>query len=125
MLTKAEKIKILDETVEYYSKNPRSVYEEDNSCMYLHEDKVCAFSRLCNEEQRKILHNEWEGRGVNNKMLSQLGLDVADGTFYSQIQNLHDAELYWQSRRGIGVGLSKEGVGKYADILHFINTDKI
>lgn len=114
MKTKKE---IIDETVEFYKNNPRSVvYDEfgDHKCKYLGpKGERCAFSRCCIESFKDFQ----EGKNV----LAQLGkciqilkeeYRIDDIHFWVNIQMIHDAEPYWNKRN-----LTKRGE-HFVSLLH-------
>lgn len=101
------KIEIIDETVEFYKNNPRSVLtpNEDRRqvCLYHGPDgKRCAFSRCC---QQEIDLSEFEGQSCSS-ILQEMGDTVLqeeyrqhDATFWAKIQYLHDSKQFWKQNQ--------------------------
>lgn len=102
------KLEILDETVEYYKKNPRSRQ------VYLDVDgSMCAVGRcVINPEDFQNRSNRAGLYGIvslrTNGLFSDKDLKEEyrghDVEFWSAIQNLHDFERYWTEE-----GLSELG----------------
>ncbi len=99
------KQEIVDETIAFYTQNPRSVLEGGNSCVYLNVENNtrCAFSRCCTEEAVTELHSKYEGYGIAN---SRFGHDLDtkilkeeyhghEAEFWNRLQNLHDNKNNW------------------------------
>ncbi len=103
---------VIDETVEYYSKNPRSLNIKDNrsvGCFYLHPDTgaMCAVGRCLNDEYLKVFGDS----GSNMQSLVEDHFHENDFTimfkeeykhlnsldFWSRLQDLHDCDLYWNN----------------------------
>lgn len=102
-------IEIIDETVEYYSNNPRSI-NDYKICTYHGENgEKCAFSRLCEDD---VDFSLFEGRAcdyifkVNPNFMENLKEEYRykDLNFYRDLQRLHDNESYWK-----GSNLSEDG----------------
>jgi hypothetical protein len=109
-------IEIIEETAAYYSKNlnkravKMSYTEEGNdesplfNCVYFDSDtgNKCAFSRCCKDGVSFI---KYEGRSAV-AVIDELGFDVLkpeyqgvkSGTFWSQLQRLHDLPRYWDNK---------------------------
>lgn len=94
------KIQIIDETVEYYSKNSRAIV--DGSCQYLTDyGTMCAHSRcLTDEGRKKVLHRD--NTGAAFETIEELGDDIHkeeyrghDGGFWDEIQHIHDGQHNW------------------------------
>ena len=105
-------LEIIEETVAFYRKNPRSI-NESGQCSYMDaKGNRCAVGRYISEEYIKQvnqkpfnglsvdgLHNEWE---LDTILIdSAQGLDV---NFWADLQNLHDSSRCWN-----GSKLSKFG----------------
>jgi len=99
-------LEILDETIEYYTHNPRGITNEE-VCLYLTEDgKKCAVGRCLIEGKVPI---EFQG-GVYS-LLRKYGTVLLkpqyrshQRAFWSDLQTLHDRSHYW-----VVGGLSDEG----------------
>jgi hypothetical protein len=102
------KIEIIEETVAYYSENPRSVkYGSLSKCVYLNENgNKCAFSRCCTDEGVTWLHEQIdvieEGDSVIQHFLKHLKPEYQghDFEFWKDIQRLHDNKGYWVNGNG-------------------------
>jgi len=98
------KIEIIDETIEYYENNPRSidVSQYGTSCMYLGPNgENCGFSRCCKQETVEKLHKENEGYGIHDFMLDYLKEQYTghNTEFWTNIQMLHDTGSYWKNNK--------------------------
>lgn len=115
---------IIDETVEFYTHNPRSIVDSKNPhiphmlakrCVYNGpNDTHCAFARLCIDP--KVL-SPLEGNSAGSVLLD-LGSDILKPEyrgftkpFYSDLQRLHDLDEFWNE-----TGLTEEGE-KYVEYL--------
>jgi hypothetical protein len=96
---------IIDETVEYYSKNPRSLGKygsKDSACLYLGPNgEKCAFSRCVMDSEVKGLHQS-EGQSLNmfvrNDSLDHVLESEYRGhskDFWISLQHLHDDKSHW------------------------------
>ena len=93
------KLQIIDETVEYYSNNPRSVCGTE--CRYIGPNgENCAFSRCCSDPTSCIpyeggnhmlwfVKSEYRGHGLE---------------FWKQIQDLHDLSIHWEGNKLTKIG---------------------
>lgn len=100
------KLQIIEETVEFYSNNPRSINAETEQCRYVSDSGAnCAFSRCCTDEGKTILHKEYEGRGVGSVLLASKETFLKpeykghSENFWRDIQQLHDGHAYWVRNR--------------------------
>lgn len=100
------KIEIIDETVEFYSKNPRSL--NGKSCKYLSDSGAnCALARCCTPEGIDKLHTEYETVSAVGVFERELEKDrnpidlfkpeykIDNPEFWSDIQCLHDCDSFW------------------------------
>ena len=120
-------LEILDETVEYYSNNPRAV-DENDKCQYLTKDgRMCAVGRklIRPEEVQRISDEHRTKNGISVVFIPNLnrrlhkdcrGLPVY---FWSVLQNLHDYSDYW----GNG-GLTEAGNEAYEGVKDGIKTNQ-
>jgi hypothetical protein len=116
-------LEIINETIEHYKNNPRSIDKITSHCKYLNDDgSKCAFSRCCTDEGVKQLHDSNEGHSVIINHLSYLKPEYQghDVEFWLGIQDLHDVNSYWEiemvdnvlTERGKDmVGITKERFG--------------
>lgn len=101
---------IIDETVEFYSNNPRSM--NGKSCKYLSNSGAnCAFARCCTPEGINTLHTEYESISASgvfereiNKSNNPLDLfkpeyKINNSEFWGSIQQLHDGNSYWNENK--------------------------
>jgi hypothetical protein len=108
---KLTKHQIIDETVKYYSNNPRSI-GSDSTCVYNGPNgEKCAFSRCCTDNSE---FKEGSGANTQNKavLLPQYAHYPIEKNeyFWRRLQELHDVERYWDK------GLTPEGMD-YVKIL--------
>lgn len=104
------KIEIIDETVEFYSKNPRAI--RYTSCQYQMADgRQCAHSRCLTDEARQSVVDN----GLNNSSASTV-IECSmerdnihkeeyrghESDFWNSIQNIHDVSSNW-SKAGLSV----------------------
>ena len=90
-------IKLIDETVEYYSSHPRSISEEGNNCKYVGDnDEKCAFSRCCIDDAEYD-----EGRPASCQrmkyLLPEYQILASKLTFWNKIQHIHDGGKNWDN----------------------------
>ena len=104
------KIAILDETVEYYSKNPRATNK--GYCVYVTvEGNLCGHSRCVKPELRAQimeLGDEVNSNDVFNRFGDEAHLEQYQGHdegFWANIQQFHDEAAYWKEG-----GLSDTGI---------------
>lgn len=100
-------LEIIEDTLEFYKKNPRAV-NEFGQCSYIDGNgNRCAVGRYISEEHIKQvnekpfngqsvdgLHNEWE--------LDTILIDTARGLdidFWSDLQHLHDSRKCWNGNK--------------------------
>ncbi len=112
------KIEIIDETAEFYSKNPRS--NIGGSCKYLSDNGAkCAFSRCCTDEGVKTLHETLEGKSVTSQQFGPTDFYLKDEykghdvKFWRALQGFHDDEKNFITE---GIGLSARGIERVADM---------
>lgn len=92
---------IIDETVDFYSKNPRSLYKaigiyENSKCLYKGpSNSRCAFSRLIDD---KYLDELEENASIENNWLRYLKPEYSGYNlgFYIDLQKLHDNDNNWE-----------------------------
>lgn len=103
------KIEIIDETVEFYSKNPRSL-DENGACVYNGPGGcLCAFSRVVKPEMRNELVEGNDAGSLLSRLGCQILLDdyrIVNPNFWRKIQFLHDNPDHWN---GTFTGLSESG----------------
>lgn len=115
------KFEIIDETVEFYKNNPRSLDEfnihgiKTGNCVYLsNEGNKCGFSRCCTDEGVKILHEKFDindGTGVQEDFLQFLKPEYQGHNldFWKDIQSIHDSGGGWE-KSGNGNTLTDYGI---------------
>lgn len=116
--------KVIDETVEYYSKNPRVLIFNDSGrkigCAYLSkEGNICVVGRVMNQESLDIYGRSCNHffRLIDNYNLSFIGLSkeeyrhLDDLDFLDNLQLLYDYDEYWN-----GNPLTKEGQNKVEEM---------
>lgn len=116
MKTKKE---IIDETVEFYSKNPRAVTKE-GKCRYLTDDGIkCAVGRFFRSEiDGRIVWGPCTSlivTGMGKVSLDELLKSEYTGhevKFWRDLQGLHDYALNWNEN-----GLSPLGHASYQKLL--------
>jgi len=128
METRLTKHQIIDETVDYYNNNPRSIrtdYEGASSCYYYHPDNniQCAFSRCTKEEFKDKLIEQNESTVTNALSNLMLELDSIlqdkykghDISFWEHIQRIHDKDSYWTNSKlnSSGIAFVNELKEKY------------
>lgn len=99
-----------NETVDYYSKNPRSIHPESNKCLYRGVNgEKCAFARVVKDNYlHKLVEGvsakgilESLGRGIikDEYIPSNLSGENDFNRFWLDIQLLHDCTEYWNNNR--------------------------
>jgi len=97
-----ERLRVLEETVEYYSHPLRRAVDGDGQCRYITPDGGrCAIGRLVDEGTARILEDvEGDGLGYGvcvPRIFSKLPAHVKalGKDFLRQLQSLHDDGIYW------------------------------
>ena len=110
MKTPTEQLQLLEETIEYYSKNPRAI-ENSHCCYKTSNGHRCAIGRLLDDETLIIIRNT--GSVSANDIWDKLPQEIRDFgiNFLADLQALHDNPYNWESS-----GLSGEGKGFVNDI---------
>ena len=121
MSTKLTAQQIIDETVEYYKNNPRSVkVREDGSrvCQYLNDETsaMCAFGRCLTENSLKVAHEQYEGLPAysvlgDTEIKLKPQYEGQPNAFWQELQYLHDTPRFWD-----GNTLSDEGVRRVKEL---------
>lgn len=96
---------IIDETVEYYSNNPRSV-RVDGFCLYLGPNgEKCAFSRCLTDEGVAMVHFH-ENTRVGHEYLIHLKSQYQGKSvkFWRDLQRLHDNQSHWDNKELTSIG---------------------
>ena len=111
-------IKLIDETVEYYSTHRRSINEEGNNCMYLGDyNAKCAFSRCCIDDAQYD-----EGRPASCQqmeyLLPEYQILANQPTFWNKIQRIHDGDKNWHNSI-----FTKHGYDFVSKFIAFIKND--
>lgn len=123
------KIEILDETVEYYSTNPRAIVKgTDNKCAYLTEEGyMCAVGRCLSNPKliaKKPSLNTTDVRGLEEELgLDNILKDEYQGhewKFWQDLQGLHDNKPNWNKDGS----LSLDGKRSYDIIKQKINDNR-
>jgi len=91
---------IIDETVDYYTNNPRALEPNCSYCSYVTEDgRLCAHSRCLTDEGRSKAKNS----DAAHHLIMDKGDDIhqeqyrgQEPNFWKDIQNLHDENPYWR-----------------------------
>lgn len=104
------KIQIIEETVSFYEKNPRSM-NENGECVYngIYNGDTktkCAFSRCCTSDSKFREGNN----SLNQEMvilLPQYAHIPFDDYFWREIQLIHDSNINWDRVKN---KLSKGGI---------------
>lgn len=105
------KIQIIDETVEFYSKNPRAIDDKTKpeggpKCQYLTSDgNQCAHSRCLTDEARtKVVAASMNGYTAND-LIERFDDNIHkeeyrghDSEFWCGIQSIHDSHTYWNGQ---------------------------
>lgn len=91
---------IIDETVKFYSKNPRSISSDVGSCLYNGENgELCAFARVIKPERRTVILDEGSSCNtldiVHTDFLAQYEHIGFNRRFWRDIQRLHDYSENW------------------------------
>lgn len=122
---------ILQDTVNYYEKNPDRRCVSSTGCRYDSktlglEGEGCAIGRLVTEETREKL-DIYPDLAVGGKNFK--GNQIADIQwgeyinsnidFFTDLQGLHDEDGYWNE-----VGLTDEGVERYEYILTTLENER-
>ena len=116
MLTKQQ---IIEETVEFYQKNNRSVSKGE--CLYYHNGDMCAVGRcLINPKDFQDMNDE--SIRVIDKILTLDDKNLDDYfkeeyrghqlRFWTDLQTLHDQGVYWNEH-----SLTEMGKDKYKSLL--------
>ena len=129
MKTKAEKIKLIRETINYYRKNQRAVLRGPSSgtmCAYITpEGHRCAIGRLLPAELCAVLENSKGFKGVGDVPIwHRLPADLQDydRPFLVLLQRLHDTAAYWResNHQHLANALSAKGVRYAREIVKWV-----
>jgi hypothetical protein len=100
-------LEILEETIEFYQNNPRSIDSTSGACKYKSDNgNECAFQRCVETDL-----SEYEGlNAVMGKTDIQFkkGYEGYPKEFWNEIQWLHDHDDFWQDNK-----LSENGLKQY------------
>ena len=99
------KYEIIDETVEYYENHPRAI-SSTGRCQYVTADgEVCAVGRCV--ENPVFLEQEFAIVESIPNLDNELREDYRghDMEFWSDLQQLHDNDNYWDHRRLSNIGI--------------------
>ena len=113
-------LKLLDETVKYYSEDTSRRALENGACKYLTEDgRMCAVGRCLDKD--KVDYIDIENVAVDTVLTMYHQPFIPEysgywGKFWCELQTLHDNDIYW-----IGGKLSQSGKRKVERIKLFIN----
>ena len=115
---------IIDETIEFYKNNPRSIIEKQaisDVCLYISEGTKCAVGRcLTKDTLKKVEKNLTALNSVSiQTLLNKINIDTHDEIlkeeyrghsyyFWIELQNFHDRKINWE-KSSTGNILSKEG----------------
>lgn len=103
-------VEIIEETIEFYSRNPRSV-DSDGNCKYLGPNEIkCAFSRCCKDD---VDFSPYEGENCASlhDFLKEEYSTPTPWAFWRDLQCLHDKKDNWieESPQASTRELSEEG----------------
>jgi hypothetical protein len=103
---------IIDETVEYYSNNPRSIHSK-SGCVYLNEENgaMCAVGRCLTKTSLKIVHKRFEGKSAYvftefKKIKFKARYRGYLTALWVDLQLLHDNSKYWENNKLSELGLA-------------------
>ena len=111
---------IIDETVEYYRTHPRAV-DPGGVCVYLNESgDMCAVGR-CMENPSTDMIGSVANLETNDGIIDTTDETVVnrlfreeyqghDLVFWSELQNLHDRNMFWESNSAGGADLTQSGI---------------
>jgi hypothetical protein len=100
------KIEIINETAEFYSKNPRAVRAEGKCVILTSDNRTCAYGRCMVEEAQKRFLNQAGPSPLNahDDANMQPKYRGHGGSFWKTLQRFHDMSEYWD-----GGHLTSEG----------------
>jgi hypothetical protein len=112
-------IEIIDETVEYYKNNPRSL-NNIGECLYYNNGNMCAFGRCATKKGLEYLEYN-ENTSVCNlkKKPNSILKDVYKGhslDFWCDLQLFHDRGENWKENNG-GNTLTTKGLIVYNKLI--------
>ena len=103
----------LEDTIKYYSKNPKKLRcEYSGTCTYSSGEKGvvgCAIGRKLTKKNREYFDRQYmNGIAIedildvdSDKKLLPVWMRNMSGTFLINLQGLHDSERYWDDRLGL------------------------
>lgn len=101
------KLEILEETLEYYSKNNRGL-SEDMNCVYINsEGDMCAVGR-CLKNPIRMIEGSIQINFSENEELDKYLKDIYKGhdlNFWQKLQNFHDNSNFWDGHELTARGL--------------------
>jgi hypothetical protein len=99
------KLEIINETVAYYSEDPKRRANVAGFCHYLTDDgRMCAVGRCLSDEGLKIA-KDYRGR-INSKLIALLKEEyhIDNSEFWINLQNLHDSAENWDDNGLTAIG---------------------
>lgn len=118
-------LKLLKETVNFYTTNSRSVAPIGHSCYYLSANGCrCAFGRLLTPSELQLVHDKYEFKSLRQIFENEPYIQARIGMkieFLEQLQFLHDESKNWATT---WKGLSPQGLAFVNKIANDISTGK-
>lgn len=116
---------VLNDTINHYNLNNRSLDNELN-CIYLNKDgKSCAVGRYIDNVKEFIANNEYLNEGSFTELYQEYNITflkkevqhLDNEIFWTRLQLLHDDNFNWNE-----TGLSEDGLYEVEDIKRYINS---
>ena len=111
-----EMLKVLDDTKEFYDKNPSKRGREPNGCVFETEDgRRCAIGRYLTKKDLKNIHKEDLNGGVGPAEIRHLVTSAVfkrlPVRFWDDLQAFHDDSSHWDSN-----GITYYGMRRYESL---------
>ena len=121
---KQKQLKLLKETVEFYSTDTSRRAENKGGCFYLTDDgRRCAIGRLCSLELARTLKDKFGSNTVGTSLVfKRLPEEIQElgQEFLNQLQAFHDENTYWDEK-----GLTTSGKERLIQIKEDIEEGNI
>lgn len=117
-LTKLQKemLKVLDDTKEFYHKNPSKRAIEPNGCVFETEDgRRCAVGRYLTKKDLKNIHGKDMNGGFGPELIRPIVSSAVfkrlPTYFWNDLQTFHDAPVIWDND-----GITEIGIKTYNEL---------
>lgn len=127
MKTQEEKLKFLNDTIEYYKTNTRGIKKISESTVICSYENGCAIGRHLDVELSKLLDKESNTSISISNVFRQLPDELKNygKDFLLSVQELHDFNTNWILNKEGGNDLTEVGKERYENILKGLSINTI